>query len=66
MDDADNYSWNSWAWALNRQDEPDESTLDQRQIDAETHNCEMEFIPEQTGFTLIQAVFRISIPLYLQ
>ena len=51
LDDADNYSWNSWAWALNRQDEPDESTLDQRQIDAETHNCEMEFIPEQTGFT---------------
>ncbi|MBQ5431355.1 MAG: ABC transporter substrate-binding protein [Lachnospiraceae bacterium] len=51
LDDAEKYSWNSWAWALNRQDEPDESTLDPRQIAAEKHNCEMEFVPKQTGFT---------------
>ena len=39
------------AWAINRQDEPDESGLDERQIAIDKHNEEMEYVPQQTGFT---------------
>ena len=51
LDDADGYTWNNWAWAINRQDEPDESGLDERQIAIDKHNEEMEYVPQQTGFT---------------
>lgn len=51
LDAADGYGWNNWAWAINRQDEPDEAGLDEREIAINEHNEEMEYIPQQTGFT---------------
>lgn len=51
LDDSDGYTWNNWAWAINRQDEPDEAGLDERQVAIDKHNEEMEYVPEQTGFT---------------
>ena len=51
LDKAADYPWNGWAWAINRQDEPDEAGLDERQVAYGKHCDEMEFIPEQTGFT---------------
>lgn len=51
LDAAANYGWNSWAWAINRQDEPAEYGLDKRQTEL-MEACEaQEFVPEQTGFT---------------
>ena len=51
LDKAGDYPWNGWAWAINRQDEPDEAGLDERAV-AFGDNCEkMEFVPAQTGFT---------------
>ena len=51
LDGAEGYGWNNWAWAINRQDEPDEAGLDEREIAVNKHNDEMEYIPKQTGFT---------------
>ncbi len=51
LDAADGYGWNNWAWAINRQDEPDEAGLDEREIAINEHNEEMEYVPAQTGFT---------------
>lgn len=51
LDDADGYAWNNWAWAINRQDEPDEAGLDEREITVNEQNDAMEYVPEQTGFT---------------
>ena len=51
LDGASEYPWNSWAWALNRWDEPDESGIDPREKAYNDHNDKMEFVPEQTGFT---------------
>lgn len=51
LDDADGYGWNNWAWAINRQDEPDEAGIDEREVVINEHNEEMEYVPAQTGFT---------------
>jgi putative aldouronate transport system substrate-binding protein len=51
LDDADGYGWNNWAWAINRQDEPDEAGIDEREVAINEHNEEMEYVPAQTGFT---------------
>lgn len=51
LDAADGYGWNNWAWAINRQDEPDEAGLDEREIAINEHNEEQEYVPAQTGFT---------------
>lgn len=51
LDKAADYPWNGWAWAINRQDEPDEAGLDERQVAYGKHCDEMEFVPAQTGFT---------------
>lgn len=51
LPDYDGYVWNNWAWAINRQDEPDEVGLDERQIAIDEYNESMEYVPEQTGFT---------------
>lgn len=51
LDGAEGYGWNNCAWAINRQDEPDEAGLDEREIAVNKHNDEMEYIPKQTGFT---------------
>lgn len=51
LDKAADYPWNGWAWAINRQDEPDEAGLDERAVVYGEHCDEMEFVPEQTGFT---------------
>ena len=51
LDKAGDYPWNGWAWAINRQDEPDEAGLDERMVVYGEHCEEMEFVPEQTGFT---------------
>ena len=51
LPDADGYGWNNWAWAINRQDEPNEADIDARELAVNAHNEEMEYIPAQTGFT---------------
>lgn len=51
LDKSADYSWNNWAWAINRQDEPQEAGLDQRQVDISDECEKQEFVPEQTGFT---------------
>lgn len=51
LDAAENYAWNNWAWAINRQDEPDEAGLDERQVAISEQLDSMEYVPAQTGFT---------------
>lgn len=51
LDAAENYPWNNWAWAINRQDEPDEVGLDEREIAISKATDAMEYVPAQTGFT---------------
>ncbi len=51
LDKAVDYAWNGWAWAINRQDEPEEAGLDERAVAFGDHCDEMEYVPEQTGFT---------------
>lgn len=51
LDEAKNYSWNNWAWALNRQDEPDEDGLDERQIAISKIIDANEYHPQIAGFT---------------
>lgn len=51
LDGADGYGWNNWAWAINRQDEPNEAGIDVRELAINAHNEEMEYVPAQTGFT---------------
>lgn len=51
LDEAKNYSWNNWAWALNRQDEPDEDGLDERQTAISENTDANEYHPQVAGFT---------------
>lgn len=51
LDQAKNYGWNNWAWALNRQDEPDEDGLDERQIAISENMDANEYHPQIAGFT---------------
>lgn len=51
LDAQADYPWNGWAWAINRADEPQEYGLDDRQVAIMDHNDEMEYVPDQTGFT---------------
>lgn len=51
LPDYEGYVWNNWAWAINRQDEPNEVGMDVRQLAIDAHNEEMEYVPAQTGFT---------------
>lgn len=51
LDAATNYNWNAWAWALNRQDEPDAAGIDPRQIAVDEQMEKMEYRPVVAGFT---------------
>lgn len=51
LDGSANYAWNNWAWAINRDDEPDEAGIDERQQEISDALDAMEYVPEQTGFT---------------
>ena len=51
LDAAENYTWNGWAWAINRQDEPDEVGMDDRQIAMDEKIEAKEYRPEIAGFT---------------
>lgn len=51
LDAAENYAWNNWAWALNRQDEPDEAGMDERQIEIQEKIDAKEYHPAIAGFT---------------
>lgn len=51
LPDADGYGWDNWAWAINRQDEPDEANIDDRELAVNEYNEKMEYVPAQTGFT---------------
>jgi putative aldouronate transport system substrate-binding protein len=51
LDGWKNYSWNNWAWALNREDEPDEKGLDEREIAITKILEDHEYHPEVAGFT---------------
>lgn len=51
LDESKNYIWNNWAWAINRQDEPDEAGLDERQIAISENMDAHEYHPQIAGFT---------------
>lgn len=51
LDQSKNYAWNNWAWALNRQDEPDEAGLDKRQVAISDILNAHEYHPQVAGFT---------------
>ena len=51
LDEGKKYAWNNWAWAINRQDEPDEAGLDERQIVINKNLNVNEYHPAVSGFT---------------
>lgn len=51
LDDSTNYPWNGWAWAINRQDEPYEADIDERQIEMDKKIDAKEYHPQTLGFT---------------
>lgn len=51
LEESKNYAWNNWAWAINRQDEPDEAGLDERQIVINKNLNVNEYHPAVSGFT---------------
>lgn len=51
LPDAGGYAWNSWAWALQRWDQPVNATMDDRQREFLAICEENEFVPQQIGFT---------------
>lgn len=51
LDASTNYTWDNWAWAINRSDEPDQAGLDAREVAINQANASMEYVPKQTGFT---------------
>lgn len=51
LEESKNYTWNNWAWAINRQDEPDEDGLDERQIVIDKNLNNNEYHPQVSGFT---------------
>ena len=51
LDEASNYSWNSWAWALNRADEPVLEGTDERELAIEQGIESRELHPVAAGFT---------------
>ncbi len=51
LDEGKKYAWNNWAWAINRQDEPDEDGLDERQIVVNKNLNVNEYHPRVSGFT---------------
>lgn len=51
LDKSKDYGWNNWAWALNREDEPEEDGLDERQVEISKITMAHEYRPEVAGFT---------------
>lgn len=51
LDAAENYSWNSWAWALNRADEPVMAGTDERELAISDSINSRELFAEVAGFT---------------
>lgn len=51
LDAAENYSWNSWAWALNRADEPVMAGTDERELTISDSINSRELFAEVAGFT---------------
>ena len=51
LDAAENYSWNSWAWALNRADEPVMAGTDERRLAITESIDSRELFAEVAGFT---------------
>lgn len=51
LDKVSDYVWNGWAWAINRQDEPDETGIDERQVVMDEQMVEKEYHPVVAGFT---------------
>lgn len=49
--ESKNYTWNNWAWALNREDEPEEDGLDERQVAISKIMTDHEYHPQVAGFT---------------
>jgi hypothetical protein len=55
LDAAANYTWNGWAWALNRADEPIQADTDPRQLTLEEHINSRELFAKVAGFTFDSA-----------
>ena len=51
LDGAENYSWNSWAWALNRADEPVMAGTDERKLAISESIDSRELFAQVAGFT---------------
>lgn len=51
LEGAANYQWNSWAWALNRYDEPSEAGRDEREVTMDNAIAAKEYRPQTAGFT---------------
>ena len=50
-EESGKYAWNSWAWGIQRGDQPDEEGMDPRKLEFR-EKCEAkEFVPETAGFT---------------
>lgn len=51
LDAAENYTWNSWAWALNRADEPVMAGTDERRLAITDSIDSRELFAQVAGFT---------------
>ena len=51
LEGAENYSWNSWAWALNRADEPVMAGTDERKLAISESIDSRELFAQVAGFT---------------
>ncbi len=56
LDAAENYSWNSWAWALNRADEPVMAGTDERKLAISESIDSRELFAQVAGFTFDSSV----------
>lgn len=50
-DASGKYAWNSWAWGIQRGDQPLESGIDPRKAEFTAKCEEHEFVPQTAGFT---------------
>ena len=50
-DESGKYAWNSWAWGIQRGDQPDEEGMDPRKLSFRDKCEAKEFVPETAGFT---------------
>lgn len=55
LDGSAGYAWNAWSWALQRYDQPQDATMDDRQKEFLAICEDNVYVPEFTGFTFDKA-----------